>query len=156
MCLGALQMNSGFNTLIAQLHPKGWTSLFDCLLDVSSDLLDENTVQTLLFGTGVGLAKRNPLSDDLSLEELQIEINSVFDRLGWGQAEIIQKGNEIYVRHLGCQFLVCLGPEKIELAGVLLGGVYYEWFTNLGMDPGTEVRVVSEDDSGLLAEVTFV
>lgn len=149
-------MGPRMNILINQLHPYGWTSLFDSLLDTSLELLDESAVQALLFGTGVGLAKRNPLSEDLSLEELQVEINAVFDRLSWGHAEIIQKGNEIYVRHLGCPPLVCLGPEKIELAGVLLGGVYYEWFTSLGMDPGTEVRVVSEDESGLLAEVTFV
>ncbi|MCR2747876.1 cellulose biosynthesis protein BcsD [Limnobacter parvus] len=149
-------MNPGLNTLITQLHPKGWTSLFVSLVDASVDLLEENEVQKLLFTTGLNLAKQNPLPEDLSLDELQAEMNLVFDRHGWGYSEIIQKGNEIYVRHLGCPFLVCMGPEKLELAGVLLGGMYYQWFTNLGMHEDTEVSVISEDDTGLLAEVSFI
>ena len=144
------------NVLISQLHPKGWTSLFNGLVNASADLLDDAVVKTLLFNTGVGLAKDNPLPEELSLDELQLEINAVFERMGWGYAEIIQKGNEIYVRHLGFPVLMVLGPEKLELAGVLLGGLYHRWFTNLGMDPATEVSVVSEDDTGLLAEVTFI
>lgn len=149
-------MNSDLNALITQLYPKGWTSLFTSIVDASIDLIDESSVQKLLFSTGLNLAKQNPLSDDLSLDELQTEMNSVFDRNGWGHCEIIQKGNEIYVRHLGCPFLICLGPDKLELAGVLLGGLYYQWFTNLGMDASTEVSVITEDDTGFLAEVTFI
>ena len=149
-------MNPALNVLINQLHPKGWVALFSGLIQTSVDLQDETAVQKWLFSTGVLLGEQNPLADDLSLEELQIEINTVFDHLQWGYAELIQKGNEVYVRHMGCPFLTCLPAGRIELAGLLLGGLYYQWFTSLGMDPSTEVSVVAEDDTGLLAEITFI
>lgn len=149
-------MNQALNVLINQLHPKGWVTLFSGLVQSGVALHGEQAAQKWLFSTGVALGEGLPLSDDLSLEELQLEINKVLDRMQWGYAELVQKGNEVYVRHMGCPFLTSSPPDQIELAGLLLGGLYYQWFTSLGLDPSTEVSVVAEDDTGLLAEITFI
>lgn len=149
-------MNQALNVLLSQLHPKGWVTLFSGLVQSGVALHGEQAAQKWLFSTGVALGEGLPLSDDLSLEELQLEINKVLDQMQWGCAELVQKGNEVYVRHMGCPFLTSSSPDQIELAGLLLGGLYYQWFTSLGMDPSTEVNVVAEDDSGLLAEITFI
>lgn len=156
ICDRVVNMNQALSVLVTQLHPKGWTSIFSAMLQSSVELHDEQATQKWLFSTGVALGESLALSGDLSLEELQVEINAVLDRMQWGYAELVQKGNEVYVRHMGCPFLIASPPNQIELAGLLLGGLYYQWFTTLGMDPSTEVSVVAEDDSGLLAEISFI
>lgn len=142
------------NSALKQAYPAGWVQIYLSILQATAARMDEATAQEIFYQAGLQIAGRFPLQADGSFDLLEAELNSLLGHLSWGGVEIAQRSTGVEVRHYGFPGLGVVDPAHYPLVGVLLGGMYFGWFSSLGMDEEAEVSVVT-DEIGYTAEISF-
>jgi hypothetical protein len=118
-----------------------WVHLMAAMFAEFEERVDQGEAELFLETLGVRMAQSLPLRRCDSLEELEDDINAVFEGIDWGWVRIAETGRFIEIVH-GAYPLVPQDESRRNWLVPVLEGIYTEWLTDQGGDASFSARVV--------------
>jgi len=135
---------------IAHLHQlqcsRQWRGFLAAMGDEFASALPAQELATLMARIGMRFAAAHPLNACETVQELQQDMNRVWDLLEWGWAELGQTSEGIEVTHHFSPLAAAFGEAQAPWACGFLQGVYQHWFAAAGAE-GLRVDVVTAADA---------
>jgi hypothetical protein len=141
---------------LLQLYTPGWIASFNGIVESMLELFGEENTRKALYVAGAKIAGHFQIDNNVTFDGLEDELNRQLDFLRWGSVEVTRIGGDVRLKHTAFPAMVCASEPHVEYASVFLGGVYYQWFSALGMDPAAEVSVLVDETNGLIADIRFL
>lgn len=121
---------------------KQWRDFLSVLLDELDSNVGANEVQAFFSVLGTKLASRWPLSEQSTLEGLELEANTIWNELDWGWCQFKVESAAITIIHDDWPN-PDYGKETLwSLAfSALLQGIYTSWLREQGGDTVVDIRI---------------
>ncbi len=128
----------------AQQHSsRQWAHFIAAMFAELEERVDPLEADQFLETLGARMARSLPLRRCESLEELEDDINSVLEGIDWGWVRIAETGRFIEITH-GAYPIIPQDESRRSWLVPILEGVYTEWLSAQGGDPGFTARLVGQ------------
>ncbi|RWR02280.1 cellulose synthase [[Pantoea] beijingensis] len=115
-------------------HPSGWFELLGVIVSGMLENAGEAESHGFLQNMGDRLARLYPLNSALTVGELEIQINMMLARFGWGFIDLQPHDNALVLQHRGLP----AGESMLDAnqwrhaLGAVLCGLYARWLREQG------------------------
>ncbi|MCC4597878.1 hypothetical protein NRY95_03885 [Xanthomonas campestris pv. phormiicola] len=130
-----------------QACSRQWRGFLRALAQEFAAELSPEDMALLMARIGRRFAGEHRIGACATLDELQAEVNRLWDWMEWGYARFEEQADRVDLYHVGSPLQIALAGEAAGADG-FLEGVYHAWFEQAGMLAGLGIRavpVVEED-----------
>ena len=119
-----------------QIHAQ-WAPFLAALATELSAVADEAGAAAFMRATGARVARQHPLGKLETLEELELRINAILDRMDWGWTQLDDGIDHIVITHGACPNVLSDDKDGVwpGLMAEVLAGAYGAWLSEQG-SPG--------------------
>ncbi|MEI7064249.1 cellulose biosynthesis protein BcsD [Dickeya chrysanthemi] len=135
-----------------QQLPPGWADLFGVIVNGMMDNAGEQEGLAFLRHMGEQLAERYPLSEAITVVDLEQEMNQVLSLFHWGCVDLRPYENRLEIYHLALPGLFnTAGSTRWRMAmAAVLQGLYSRWLREQGGAEQVPLSYQETDDSSVL------
>lgn len=126
---------------VEQHCSRQWVHFLAAMFAEFEERVDPLEADQFLETLGSRMARSLPLRRCDSLEELENDINTVLEGIDWGWVRIAESGRFIEINH-GAYPIIPQDEARRSWLVPILEGVYTEWLSAQGGDPGFSARLV--------------
>ena len=134
--------------LVEQRCSAQWRDFFQALAAEFAGALSPEDLRALMFRVGARFAAANPLPPCTTLDELQLSMTAVWERIDWGWVRLTQETAQLLIHHSLSPVYAAFGPDHAQWAGGFLQGVYQSWFEHAGAGQLKVAQVATGDAWG--------
>lgn len=128
---------------VEQHCSRQWVHFLAAMFAEFEERVDPLEADQFLETLGARMARNLPLRRCESLEDLEDDINAVLEGIDWGWARIAESGRFIEITH-GAYPIIPQDETRRSWLVPILEGVYTEWLSAQGGDPGFSARLVGQ------------
>lgn len=112
-----------------------WTEFLAVLSEELADQMSPEENRAFLTVLGRRIARRNPLTQGETLQDLENFVNEFLRSSGWGWMRVRDLNSSLEFLHSCSPLRQAFGDAAMDWAPGLLEGLYSEWLKQLGADP---------------------
>jgi hypothetical protein len=128
---------------VEQHCSRQWVHFLAAMFAEFEERVDPVEADQFLETLGARMAHSLPLRRCESLEELEDDINAVLEGIDWGWVRIAESGRFIEITH-GAYPIIPQDESRRSWLVPILEGVYTEWLSAQGGDPGFAARLIGQ------------